>query len=185
MAFSPAWGGVIPLVPIGSFRGFLGQRRKGKELNQWYTGVVTRLAVAAALRTATGRRAAQNVTGILRLMGFKGSSQILAVELKAYIAFQKFEYGKAVRRKNDAEQRRIEGVMFAPGGKIVVSDARPAGQVIPQEFLKMLADRPPPLRGVGRGDRPFRLEDIENPAVQAFAIWFERRKRRKGRFVNV
>lgn len=185
MAFSPAWGGTIPLVPIGSFRGFLGKRQRGKALRVWFTGTITRAVVTSALKTAVGKRAAANMNGVIRAMGFKASPSTIATELEAYIAFQKFEHRQAVQRKNEASQRRIEAVMFAPGGRIVVSGRKPTGQLIPAEYFKMMADRtrqPPPGRV---GGPPLKPEDIESPQIAAFAIWFERRKRRRGRFSNV
>lgn len=186
MASRPAWGGTIPLVPIGSFRDFLGQRRKGKTLRQWYTGTITRAAVAASLRTPLGRRAAGNLITLIRLMGFKSSGTQIAIELDAYIAFQKFQHNQAVRRKNEAAQRAIEAVMFAPGGRIAVNGRKAVGwPLIPAEYFKMLSAGigRPPVRGTG--GRPLKPDDLESPALQAFAIWFERRKRRKGRFRNV
>ncbi len=181
MAFSPAWGGVIPLVPIGSFEGFLAQRRSGKELRLWYTGTISRAVLASALRTAAGRRAAANMAGVFRAMGFKTTPSQIATELEAYIAFQKFQHNRAVKRKNEAAQRAIESVMFAPGGRIVVSGRKPVGQLIPAEYFKMLSVRTPRPSGGRAGGGPLKPDDIEQPAIAAFATWFDRRRRRKGR----
>lgn len=184
MVFSPAWGGTIPLVPIGSFRGFLAARRKGKELRQWYASTISKAVLKTALNTAAGKRAAANLTGILRAMGYVTSKESIGVELHAYIAFQKFQQQQAVKRKNEASQRYIESIMYAPGGRIVVSGKKPAGQLIPAEYFKMLSVRVPRPKGSG-GQLRLNPDDIEQPAIQAFAIWFERRKRRRGRFSNV
>lgn len=184
MAFSPAWGGLIPLVPIGSFRGFLGQRQKGRNLRLWYTGTITRAVVASALKTQAGRRAAENISSLLRAMGVEVRMTQIGPHLEAYIAFQKFQHRQAVQRKNVAAQRSIEAVMFAPGGRIVTSGRKPAGQLIPAEYFKMLAVRQPPgPRGGVTGPR-LRPEDVEGPALVAFASWFDRRRHIKGRFKN-
>ncbi len=172
MAFSPAWGGVIPLVPIGSFRDFLGHRRKGKTVNQWFTGTFTRAAVTSALKTTAGRRAAQNMSSLLRSMGFKAPPGSLGIELQGYIAFQKFQHREAVKRGDRAAQRRIERLMALPRN---FQRAGTNALQFPIAYFDMLA-KPSP------GGRRTR-EDEERR--KAFTTWFDRRKRRKGRFTNV
>lgn len=171
MAFSPAWGGVIPLVPIGSFRGFLAHRRQGKELRQWYTTTITRAAVATALKTAAGRRVARDMAAVMAAMGFKASDSI-AIELQGYIAFQKFAHKQAVAKRNRAAQRRIEKIMALPG-QFAKAAPSPGRDLILyyQELLKI--------------QPPGRRTEEEEERRKAFNSWFERRKRKKGTFRNV
>lgn len=172
MAFSPAWGGAIPLVPIGSFKGFLGQRRKGKELRQWYTTTITRAVVATALKTAAGKRVARDMAIIISAMGFKTSDSI-AIELQGYIAFQKFQHQQAVAKRNRAAQKRIEKIMALPGD-FVKTGPGAVGQ-FPLAYFETLTQS-----GGGQTKTKEREE-----RKRAFHSWLERRKRRKGRLVNV
>lgn len=172
MVFSPAWGGVIPLVPIGSFRGFLASRGKGKNVKTWFTGSITRVAISAALRTPTGVRAAKNISGILRAMGFRTSPSIVGVELQAYIAFQKFQHQQAVKQRNIAKQRKIERAMALPRD---FPQTRANPSTFPELYFQTLAERGTP--------GPNRRREREQE--EAVISWFERRRRRRGRFVNV
>lgn len=178
MAFSPAWGGLIPLVPIGSFRDFLGQRRQGKELRVWYIATLTRPVVSAALRTTAGKAFVRAVQmQVLARLGFKPTPTQVGVELQAYIAFMKFQQIQASKKGQKARQAQIERIMSPgkspPRGRREITGV-PEGyfrewpETQPREF-------PTPKKGKEEQD-----DDKDN-----FVNWFDRRKRRRGRFVNV
>lgn len=184
MVFSPAWGGNIPLVKIGSFRGFLGQRSKGKALRVWYTGLVTSAVVKTALRTSVGKRFVNVFASqIAARVGFKPSPNSIGIELQAYIAFQKFQYQQATKNNQAAKQRQIERIM-RPGRMARDGGGKPGTLRSPFplgyfETLTKTIPRPSPSgTPTGRTRRETESED------ESFAQWFERRKRRKGRLVN-
>lgn len=181
MAFSPAWGGAIPLVPIGSFRGFLGKRRQGKALAVWYTGAITTNVVKAALRTTVGVRFANAFqVQMLARLGFKPSPNSIGIELQAYIAFQKFQYQQASGKNQAARQRQIERIM-RPGDLTRPGGSGGGRQLSPFPlgyFETLTRVQPEVSTPPGRTRRKTDSED------DSFASWFERRKRRKGRFVN-
>lgn len=176
MAFSPAWGGVIPLVPIGSFRDFLKNRSKGKEVREAFTGTLTRVAVRQALKTPAGKQASRTVSGWIEILtGFKPSPSVIAIELQGYIAFQKFQHRQAVKKRNEAEQRRIERIMGFPGVGMRPGPSPKGGIApFPEAYFIALGEPTP-----GRPD----TDDKERK--RSFGSWFDRRKRRRGRFVNV
>lgn len=171
MAFSPAWGGVIPLVPIGSFRGFLEARKSGKDVKQWFTGTVTRTVVTQALKTTLGRRVAADMSAILKVAGFKAAPGSIAIELQGYIAFQKFQHQQAVAKRDRSAQRRIEKIMALP--RDFPKSGAKAFQ-FPLAYFETLAK-------TGGGPRTKNDEERR----RALLTWFDRRKYRRGRFSNV
>lgn len=184
MAFSPAWGGLIPLVPIGSFREFLTQRQKGKSLKVWYTGAVTGAVVKTALRTKVGKQFVSALqVHIFARLGFKPSPSVIGVELQAYIAFRKFAHQTAARNNQAARQRDIERIM-RPGRLTQRGGGNAAAlrSPFPLGYFETLTRTIPSPRPhpTGRSRR-----DTDNDDTESFASWFERRKRRKGRLVNV
>ncbi len=169
MVFSPAWGGLIPTVPIGSFQDFLQNRPKVRE---WFTGTITRAAVTKALRTKAGQEVAANVGSLMRTLGFKAPPGAIAIELQGYIAFQKFQHQQAVSKRNRAAQKEIEKIMALPD-KFPKTGTQP--NTFPVQYFDFL---------VAPKGGPTKTKEDEDRR-KAFHSWLERRKFRRGRFVNV
>lgn len=181
MVFSPAWGGAIPLVPIGSFRGFLEARTSGKTVKIWFTTAASRGIITAASKTAVGRALTSALAVRLRGIGINVSPSTIGVELQGYIAFQKFQHQQAVKAGNLKKQRAIERTMALP---------RPIGQktklrrstgtrTFPEQYFRHITP------GKGGGGFKDRFAERESPGFKSMLSWFERRHRRRGRFVNV
>lgn len=176
MAFSPAWGGTIPLVAIGSFKGFLAARRQGKDLKVWYTASISRAVTQAALRTAVGKRFVEVLqVQVLARFGYKPSVDAIGIELQAYIAFMRFQ--RVQSRNSPATSIRLDALME---GDAVASPLR--SPAIPSRYFEtMTRTLPRPIEPdlpTGETQRRTRRkkEDLVN--------WFDRRKFRKGRFRN-
>ncbi len=182
MATRPAWGGTIPLVQIGSFAGFLKNRRSGKEIKQWFiVSAVSPSVVKTALSTTVGRKFVNVLqVHIMARLGFKPSPNAIGIELMAYIAFMKFQHITAGKAASASRQRSIERIMRP--GKLT---RQPGGRKLPPfplgyfETLTQTSQVKQLTSPRNRGEEDERNED------ESFITWFERRRRRKGKFVNV
>lgn len=171
MAFSPAWGGFIPVVPIGSFRDFY-RHKRDKRINEMFTGTITRTAVAAAVRSPAGRRAVSQIAVWLKAAGLVMPQKAIGIELQQYMEFMKFQHRVAVNKRNREAQLQVERIMG------MVQDfprtgARSRPQALPDLYFKIVTT----TTGGPRTDEDERRKSV--------VTWFERRKRRKGRLVNV
>lgn len=183
MASVPAWGGTIPLVPIGSFRGFLENRRAGKEIRQWFiVTAVSANVVKTALRTTMGRRFVNALQAqVFARLGFKPSPETIGIELQAYIAFMRFQHQQASAANSASRQRSIEKIMRP--GKLTRTPQGDKRSPFPLGYFETLT-KPTP-RPAATGTPQKEGEEDERNEDESFLTWFERRKRRKGRLVNV
>ncbi len=179
MAFSPAWGGVIPLVPIGSFRGFLAARRSGKQIKQWYIATFAKPVILAGLRTRVGKAFVQALqVQVLARFGYRPSPDVIGVQLQAYLAFMRFQAIQANMRSQKARQAQIERIM-KPGR--FRDKPRRGIDAVPDGYFRNWPSAQPRPNPTGQARRTERETDDDQDLVN----WFDRRKRRKGRLVNV
>lgn len=179
MATRPAWGGTIPLVPIGSFRDFLGHRQSGKQIKQWYIATIAKPAILAGLRTKVGRAFVQALQmQVVARFGYTPTPDAIGVELQAYLAFMRFQAIQANQKSQRERQRTIERIM-KPGR---FRDPRGRGiNAVPEGYFREWPGAQPQPGPTGQ----IRRTDREGDDDQDLVNWFDRRKRRRGRLVNV
>lgn len=179
MAFSPAWGGAIPLVQIGSFKGFLASRRSGKQIKAWYLGTFAKPVIMAGLRTRVGKAFVQALQmQVLARFGYKPSVDAIGVELQAYIAFMRFQAIQANKKSQRGRQQQIEKIM-KPGE--FRAEPKRGVDAIPGGYFREWPGAQNQPDATGQVRRTDREADDDQDLIN----WFDRRKRRRGRFVNV